>query len=44
MITDDIKVSKAVEVVKANASITKPRKPRAKKADKVEEATEEVTE
>ena len=44
MITDDIKVSKAVEVVKSNASITKPRKPRAKKTEKVEEATEEVTE
>ncbi len=44
MITDDIKVSKAVEVVKSNASITKPRKPRAKKAEKVEEAPEEVTE
>ncbi|MBQ8253904.1 MAG: trigger factor [Clostridia bacterium] len=45
MITDDIKVSKAVEVVKANASITKPRKPRAKKAaPKAEEAAEEKTE
>lgn len=50
MITDDIKVSKAVEVVKANASITKPRKPRAKKAAAKEEApaeeakAEEVTE
>ena len=45
MITDDIKVSKAVEVVKSNASITKPRKPRAKKAaPKAEEAAEEKTE
>ncbi len=45
MITDDIKVSKAVEVVKANASVTKPRKPRAKKAPAKEEApAEEVTE
>ncbi len=50
MIEGDIKVSKAVEVVKANASITKPRKPRAKKAAAKEEApaeeakAEEVTE
>ncbi len=45
MITDDIKVSKAVEVVKSNASITKPRKPRAKKAaPKAEETTEEKAE
>ena len=47
MIEGDIKVSKAAEVLKANASITKPRKPRAKKAKEEtpsEEATEEATE
>lgn len=50
MIEGDIKVSKAVEVVKANASVTKPRKPRAKKTAAKEEApaeeakAEEVTE
>jgi trigger factor len=43
MIEGDIKVSKAAEVLKANASITKPRKPRAKKA-KEETPSEEVTE
>ena len=41
MIVDDIKVSKAVEIVKNNASITKPRKPRAKKAAPKEEAPAE---
>ncbi len=47
MIEGDIKVSKAAEVLKANASITKPRKPRAKKTKEeapAEETTEETIE
>ncbi len=47
MISDDIKVSKAVEVVKSNATISKPRKPRAKKVKEeapAEETAPETTE
>ena len=46
MIEGDIKVSKAADVLKANASITKPRKPRAKKVkeETSEEAATETTE
>ena len=47
MIEGDIKVSKAADVLKANASITKPRKPRAKKVKEdapAEETAKETTE
>ena len=44
-IAEDMKVKKALDLVKANAKITKPRKPAAKKAAApAEAATEEKTE